>query len=99
MARFDVHRGNGAIDYYLNVQSEFHDHIATRVVIPLLANHKIPDITRRLHVPVWVHDKPYYLVTPMMAALPSQSLGKPVGNIAEQSHDITNAIDFLFQGF
>lgn len=99
MARFDVHRGNGAIDYYLNVQSEFHDHIATRVVIPLLATHKIPDITRRLHVPVWVDGKPYYLVTPMIAALPMHVLGKPICNLAEHSHDITASIDFLLQGF
>lgn len=99
MSRFDLHRGRGAIDYYLNIQHEFHDHLSTRMVIPAIATLRVINPTRGLHLPLTIFDAPYYLVTPMMAALPSHTLGKPVGNVADQSHSITAAIDFLFQGF
>ncbi len=99
MSRFDLHHGHGSIDYYLNVQSEFHDHLATRVVIPVLATRKVNNPTRGVHVSLTIDDAAYYLVTPMIAALPAHSLGRAVGNLADQSHGITSAIDFLFQGF
>ncbi len=99
MSRFDLHQGRGTIDYYVNVQHAFHDHLSTRMVIPAIATHRVINHTRGLHLPFMIFDAPHYLVTPMMAALPSKSLGRPIGNLADQSHDITAAIDFLFQGF
>jgi toxin CcdB len=99
MSRFDLYRGLGSIDYFLDVQADFHDHLSTRVVIPLLAAHKIRNLTRGLHVPIMVADAPYYLVTPMMAAMPKSQLGKALENREDLSYDITAAIDFLLQGF
>ena len=99
MSRFDLYRGNAAIDYYLNVQHGFHDHLKTRMVIPAIAKGRVKNPTRGLHIPLTIYDKSYYLVTPMMAALPTFLLGKPLFNLAEHSHDITAAVDFLLQGF
>lgn len=99
MSRFDLHRGSGSIDYYLNVQSSFHDHLATRMVIPVIAAQRVNNPTRGLHVPMTIEGAPYYLVTPMMAALPLQTLGRAIANFADQAHEVTATIDFLLQGF
>lgn len=99
MSRFDLYRGAGNIDYYLDVQADFHDHLHTRMVIPLLAASKIRHMTQGLHVPISIQQKSYYLVTPMMGAVPKNQLGKAVENLEPQSYDITAAIDFLLQGF
>lgn len=99
MSRFDIYRGDGAIDYYVDVQADFHNHLRTRMVIPALAARKIINQTRGLHVPITIHDQPHYLVTPMMAAMSSSMLGRAVGSATSQSSAITSAIDFLLQGF
>jgi toxin CcdB len=99
MSRFDLYRGTGAIDYYLDVQADFHHHLQTRMVIPLVLARTIVNPTRGLHVRMTIKNHSYYLVTPMMGAVPKTVLGKPVGNVADQVYDITAAIDFLLQGF
>ncbi len=99
MSRFDLHRGSNYIDYYITVQSEFHDALKTRVVIPVLARSKVANFNRGLHVPLFINDHAYYAVTPMMAAVPTRQLGKPIGTVLDQATDITAAIDFLLQGF
>jgi len=99
MSRFDLYRGAGSIDYYLDVQADFHSHLHTRMVILLLAASKIKHMTRGLHVPISVQQKPYFLVTPMMGAVLKSQLGKAVENLESQSYDITASIDFLLQGF
>lgn len=99
MSRFDVYPGRGMADYYVDVQADFHAHLRTRVVIPLQSSNKVVHPTRGLHTPITVHEEHCYLVTPMMAAVSVQQLGKPVCNVREQSDTITSAIDFLLQGF
>ena len=99
MSRFDVRRGVRGIPYYLEVQSEAHDHLATKVVIPMIEMSRIENPTRGLHLRLEVEEKSYYLVTPMIAAVPAHTLGKVVANLESHSYDITAAIDFLLQGF
>ena len=99
MSRFDLYRGTGAIDYYLDVQADFHQHLQTRMVIPLVAARMIINPTRGLHVAMTIKNHSYYLVAPMMGAVPKHILGRPVANLEEQSYNVTAAIDFLFQGF
>lgn len=99
MSRFDLYPGSGSIDYYLDVQATFHAHLATRVVVPIIAAGRVKNPTRGLHVALTIHGADYYLVTPMLAAVPARSLGKPIDNLESQSYTITAAIDFLLQGF
>ncbi len=99
MSRFDIYRGRGVADYYLDVQSDFHVHLRTRVVIPLQTLDKVTHPTRGLYAVLMFDEKSYYLATPMMAAMTVQQLGKSIGNVQDQSHTITTAIDFLLQGF
>lgn len=99
MARFDVYRGNGTSDYLVDVQSDFHHHLRTRMVIPLRTIDKVVNPTKGLQVPITVGSQKCYLITPMMGAISTHQLGKPIGNIHEQAGSITAAIDFLLQGF
>ena len=99
MSRFDLYRGQGYSDYLLDVQSDFVDFLETRMVIPLVGAAKLGKINPRLHAPVTIDGALFFTVTNLMGAMPAHSLGKPLGNLAEHSHDITAAIDFLLQGF
>lgn len=99
MSCFDLYRGQGYSDYLLDVQSDFVDFLETRMMIPLVSAAKLGQINPRLHSPVRIDGEIFYTITNLMGAVPVRSLGRPLGNLAEHSHDITTAIDFLLQGF
>jgi toxin CcdB len=99
MSRFDLYRGAGYSDYLLDVQSDYTDFLDSRVVIPVVSPEKMTEINPRLHVILDIHGQRYHLVTNMMGAVIARSLGRPVTNLADQSHDVITAIDFLLQGF
>ena len=99
--RFDVHRLRGVEDVLaLNVQSEFHDHLPARIVIPMVPAHSYSATPmKRLQpvLPVGGHD--YVLVTTEMVSISVTDLGDRVGSLADQHSAIVDALDFLFQGF
>jgi toxin CcdB len=41
----------------------------------------------------------YVLVTPQLAGIPRNALGRPAGSLAEQRDTIMAAMDFLLLGF
>jgi toxin CcdB len=99
MARFDLYKAAGLAEYYLDIQADFHDRLATRVVVPVVAARKAGRWPQDLLVTLTISGKSYHAVIPMMAAVPRSELRKPLANVAAQSHEITAAIDFLLQGF
>lgn len=101
MARFDLYQvANWRIPLMVDVQSNYADGIASRVVIPLRAadQNLEPDLPKLKPV-LKIGDRQYILVTTDISAQEIAWLGKPVGNIAEHRDAITDALDFLFQGF
>ncbi|MGO4129202.1 CcdB family protein [Inquilinus sp. YAF38] len=99
--RFDVHRVAGSdVALALKVQSEFHDHLDTCVVVPLIpvGRTKVKP-ARRLQPVFTVAGQPYVLATPAMASVPVSDLGDRVGSLADQHSVIVDALDFLLQGF
>ena len=99
--RFDVHRVMGSdVALALKVQSEFHDHLDTCVVVPLipLARTKMKP-AQRLQPVFTVVGQPYILATPAMASIPVSDLGDRVASLADQHSAIVDALDFLLQGF
>jgi toxin CcdB len=99
--RFDVHRVRGSdVALALKVQSEFHDHLDTRLVVPLspLAGTRMKP-AERLQPVFTVADRPYILVTQAMASVPVGDLGERVASLADQHSTIVDALDFLLQGF
>ena len=101
MARFDVYEDAlKDVDYLIDVQADFHEHLRTRIVIPLKTRKQLGnEIIARLHVPIDVRAREYFVVTPFITVVPSVQLGKRIANVADQSYDIAAAIDFLLQGF
>ncbi|WP_342234881.1 CcdB family protein [Inquilinus sp. OTU3971] len=99
--RFDVHRLRGVDDVLaLNIQSEFHDHLPGRIIVPMVPVHSYSAMPmKRLQpvLPVGGHD--YVLVTTEMAAISVSDLGDTIGSLADQHSVIVDALDFLFQGF
>lgn len=99
--RFDVHRvGRLGDTLVLNVQSEFHDHLATRVVVPLilLSDYAGP-LQSRLEPTFLIGGRRYFLQTAHMGAAQVSELGDVVASLADQHSVIVDALDFLLQGF
>jgi toxin CcdB len=99
--RFDVHRVSrlgGTL--VLNVQSEFHDHLATRIVAPLIPVSTYPGGQQeRLEPILSVNGQRYFLQTTHMGAVRASELGDPIASLADQHSVIVDALDFLLQGF
>jgi len=99
--RFDVHRVDrlgGAL--VLNVQSEFHDHLDTRVVVPLIPLSAYPGRQQERLEPIFsINGQGYFLQTTHIGAVRASELGSSVASLAEQHSAIVDALDFLFQGF
>ena len=99
MPRFDIYTLADCDTYVMDVQSEFVDFLPTRLVIPLFKEQQISQKIPTLHIPIRVNDQTLYTITNMMAAVPARLLRNRIGNASHASHDITAAMDFLFQGF
>ena len=99
--RFDVHRVSrlgGTL--VLNVQSEFHDHLATRVVVPLIPLTAYPGGQQeRLEPSFSIDGQRYLLQTTHIGAIRASELGRPIASLADQRSVIVDALDFLLQGF
>ena len=97
MATYDIYRGGPA--YLVDVQSEFLDHLRTRMVIPLLETAQVPDPLARLHLEIVLDGKRYLLATQLMTAVPAALLSEKVATCVDRATDITDAIDFLLHGY
>jgi toxin CcdB len=100
VARFDLYRRpRGAKGCLLDVQSQFLDHLRTRVVVPLLPPEEVPAPLRDLHPRFVVEGEALLLATQLLGAIPLRELGRPIGNLAAEQDAISRALDLLFTGF
>ncbi|MGI9502302.1 MAG: CcdB family protein [Geminicoccaceae bacterium] len=102
MARFDVYgiRAEADVPLVVDVQADFLEALRTRVVVPLLPLADAEDeIAPRLKPIVDVAGERYVLMTTDLGAVSNAVLGKRVGSIEDQRQVVTDALDFLFQGF
>lgn len=101
MARFDVHEYGGAIPMVLDVQADLLSDLNTRMVVPLVPLKGAErEVLPRLKPVIAIGGHDYVMVTTDMAAVPLTALGKRVTNIEDPYRDtVTEAVDFLFQGF
>ena len=101
MAQYDVHpRTSPAVPYIMDVQCNLLQHIATRVAIPLrpYEQYKSEEFPRLKPV-VLVNGKKYILMTTEISVVKTSELSPATANLADQRTLITQAIDFLVQGF
>jgi toxin CcdB len=102
MARFDVYRFDSkSVPLVIDVQANLLADLSTCVVLPLVPE-KIAkeEALPRLKPLIKVDGQNYIVVTTDIGTVTKSSLGEHVTNV-EESHRqvITEALDFLFQGF
>ena len=86
--------------YLIDIQSEILEELQTTVVIPLT---EITDaqgqIIAKLFPVVEIDGKKYVAVTPQLAGINRNQLGKAVADLSEYRSQIIAAIDFMISGF
>ena len=100
MPQFDVLRTRGAAIYPLvvDIQADVHGKLATRIVVPMVTCARYTQPATRLTPIMTVRDDDYVLLLPLMAAVPTASLGEIVGSLASQRATLIAALDLLITG-
>ena len=102
MARFDVHelKSKADVPLVVDVQADLLEALRTRVVVPLVPLAVAEkEVTARLKPVVDIAGRSYVLMTTDLSAIPTAALGERVASVEPQRQTITDALDFLFQGF
>ncbi|MFC3127403.1 CcdB family protein [Pseudoroseomonas globiformis] len=100
MARLDFHpMPGGGAGYVLDVQAELLDHLATRVVVPLLPAQSAPAPISELNPVFEIGGERHVMLTQALAAIPLRELKRPAGSLAERHDAVTRALDTLLIGF
>lgn len=101
MSRFDVYALNSKVPFVVDVQADLFSDFNTCVVIPLTPlNQSKSEYALRLKPIISIDGNPYILMTTDISAIPRAKLGRFHSNIAnDYRQTITDALDFLFQGY
>jgi toxin CcdB len=99
MARFDVHRINGAEQMLVICQSDYLDHLPTRFVVPLVPIGRAPPRAEQLNPILFVNDEDHVLAPNAAATVRVTQLGPKIGSIAHEQDTIMKALDLLITGF
>lgn len=100
MAQFDVFRTRAAARYPLvvDIQSDVHTKLVTRVVVPMATRARYTQPATRLTPTVQVRGSDYVLLFPLMAAIPSSALGEVVDSLVAHRAILISALDLLITG-
>lgn len=98
MAQFDVHRLANGPNLVVDCQSDLHDHIDSRFVVPLVLRAEAPPAVRRLNPAFEIGGKDYVMVTQSAAAVARKRLGPAIASLAMYDHEIVGALDVLITG-
>ena len=105
MARFDVYRNPGkhihTTPYLLDVQSNYLQGLAGRVVVPMRAVSRFPRVSLPQDLtPVFlIEGQQCFLDTPQLGAVPAKLLGSSIMSLAAYQDEITEALDRLFGAY
>lgn len=104
MARFDLYANPEAAErrttpYFLDVQNDHIDGIATRVVVPLRSEAAFGPRATRLHPLVVYRGESLVLDTAALGAVPLAELRAPVANLRPQAAEVQDALDALFGAY
>ena len=102
MARFDIYKYSGeAVPLVIDVQADLLSDLNTCAVIPLvLEKNAQKEALSKLKPIIQIDGVKYILMTTDIGTVTRSSLGEYIAN-AENDYrqEITEALDFLFQGF
>ena len=104
MARFDVYANPEATErkhtpYFVDVQNNHIDHLATRVVVPLRREMAFGPRARNLNPVFSVGADQVVMDTPALGAVPCSELRKPVANLGAEREHVLEALDTLFGAY
>ena len=102
MARFDIYKyDNSSVPFVLDVQANLFFDLNTCVVIPLVSERKAKhEALQKLKPTMEINGENYILMTTDIGTVIRASLGKKIANVeSEYRQIVTEALDFLFQGF
>ena len=104
MARFDLYANPIAAErkhtpYVLDVQNEYLEQLASRIVIPLRLETHFGQPVRDLNPVIEFKGKRLVLDTANLATLPGHRLSIPVDRLDGQREAVLNALDTLFGSF
>ena len=99
MARFDLYRPRRGPGYLLDIQSNWLEHLPSRIIVPLLPPTPALPAIRGLTPVFRVDEEEVTMMTHYLTAIPKRELGPAVGSLAAQQDEITRALDVLITGF
>lgn len=102
MARFHAHRhraSNQEVPYLLDVQADLLSNLRTRVVVPLIPLARFGTPMSRLNPIFEIEGDEMVMSTAEIAGVEAALLGDTVASLEHERYTITQALDFLFQGF
>jgi len=104
MARFDVFANpepaeRGATPYFLDVQNDHIEGIATRVVVPMRHESDFGPRAARLHPSFGLGGETLVLDTAALGAVPLGALSAPVANLRQHAAEVQDALDALFGAY
>ncbi len=104
MARFDVYAHPDAglrkkTPYLLDVQNNYIDRIATRVVVPMRPAEQFAQRMSQLNPVFTISGNDVVLDTAALAAFPAAELKKPVTSLGSDNSTIVAALDALFGAY
>jgi toxin CcdB len=98
--RFDIYRPPaGGAAYLVDVQSDFLEHLPTRIVIPLRSVDQYRSPIKDVHPAFDIEGGHFLLMTHELASIQKRLLQQPVASLAEHRDEITRALDILLTGF
>lgn len=98
MAQFDVYRLPHDGGWVVDCQSDLHDHLESRFVVPLIPVARAPAPASRLHPTLTVNGDEFVLATHLATAVRLRELRQPLTSLADQRLAIVGAIDVLVTG-
>lgn len=104
MAQFDVYANPSKATrkqypYILDIQSEYLEALATRIVIPLADASLFGNSAMKVLTPeVAFSEARLLILTPQVSSMSKRQLTKPVGSLSHLREDIINALDFALLG-
>ena len=99
MARFHVYNLAHDDALALDLQSDLHGELTTRIMAPMLPLEALPKIMRQLNPQFTINDQPYVMATQFIGAVSTKEIGGAIADLTADGDRIVAAVDFLFQGF
>ena len=104
MARFDVYANPDVAErshtpYFLDVQNDYIDHIATRVLVPLRREAAFGPRPKNLNPLLRFGKDAVVLDTAALGAVPLSELRKALGDLRGARAEIQEALDTLFGAY